>query len=38
MYFYMYLGAKYMRIPKLWKIPKMYNPLGILSWDPIASI
>ena len=36
--FYMYLGAKYMTVPKFRKIPKMYNPLGILSWDPMASI
>ena len=26
--FYMYFGAKYMRMPRFWKIPKMYNPLG----------
>ena len=37
-FFYMYLGAKYMRMPKFWKIPKMYNPLGILSCNPMASI
>ena len=37
-FFYMYLGAKYMRLPNFWKVTKMYNPLAILSWDPMASI
>ena len=36
--FYMYVGGKYMRLPIFWEIPKMYNPMGILSWDPMASI
>ena len=32
----MYLVTKYMRLPDFRKTPKIYNPLGMLSWDPIA--
>ena len=45
--FYMYLGAKYMRLPNFlsawdctifWEIPKAYYPLSIFIWDPMASV
>ena len=36
-YFYMYSGAEYMRMPSFWNFSKVYHPLGILSWDPMAS-
>ena len=38
MYFYMYLVAKYGRFPNFWKTRKVYNPLGILSLDPMSPI
>ena len=37
-YFYMHLGAKYMRLPNFGTAPKMNNPLGQLSWDPMAGL
>ena len=36
-YFYTYLDAKYVRLPIFWKTLKMNNPLGLWSWDPLAS-
>ena len=38
MYFYTHLVAKYMRLPNFGKTAKIYNLLGMLSWDPIAPI
>ena len=37
-YFYMYLGTKYTRLPSFSNVLKMNKPLGILSWDPMASL
>ena len=36
-YFYTYLDAKYVRLPISWKTLKINNPLGLWSWDPLAS-
>ena len=33
----MYLGAKYTKLPSFWNVLKMHNPLGLLSWYPMAS-
>ena len=36
-YFYTYLDAKYVKKRTSWRTLKMNNPLGLLSWDPLAS-
>ena len=38
MYFCTYLVAKYMILPDFWITPNVDNPLGMLSWDPMASL
>ena len=36
-YFYTCLDAKYVKKCTSWRTLKMNNPLGLLSWDPLAS-
>ena len=36
-YFYTYLDAKYVKKCTSWRTLKMNNPMGLLSWDPLAS-
>ena len=36
-YFYTYLDAKYVKKRTSWRILIINNPLGLWSWDPLAS-
>ena len=36
-YFYTYLHAKYVKKRTSWNTLKINNPLGLWSWDPLAS-
>ena len=36
-YFYTYLDAKYVKKRTSWRTLKINNPLGLWSWDPLAS-
>ena len=36
-YFYTYLDAKYVEKCTSWRTLKINNPMGLLSWDPLAS-
>ena len=36
-YFYTYFDAKYVKKCTSWRTLKMNNPLGLWSWDPLAS-
>ena len=36
-YFYTYLDARYVKKCTSWRTLKINNPLGLWSWDPLAS-
>ena len=36
-YFYTYLDAKYVKKRTSWRTLKINNPLGLWSWNPLAS-